>query len=261
MPGPPLGILVKSSLPRLFWSSKQKGQWSVETTCRWSCRSPSQSLGKCFLGRKGGVNTYLAPSKLGRSSSSDRKGTVVGGNHLQVVVPEPVPEFGQVLFGPQGWGEYVLGAFEIGPLQLFDGEQQILRAGFGEGRNAAVARLAHLIERVFRRQMENVNRRAGDLRHGDGAVYRLRLGAHRTREGMIDGRGLSFGQSSRDNHVDHAAVFGVHADERAVLRRSRQRLEYRSEEHTSELQSLRHLVCRLLLEKTKPARRWVCQRP
>src|SRR5437899_8150910 len=29
----------------------------------------------------------------------------------------------------------------------------------------------------------------------------------------------------------------------------------RSEEHTSELQSLRHLVCRLLLEKKKP--RWV----
>src|SRR5437899_9344929 len=29
------------------------------------------------------------------------------------------------------------------------------------------------------------------------------------------------------------------------------REEYRSEEHTSELQSLRHLVCRLLLEKKK----------
>src|SRR5438045_4438030 len=28
---------------------------------------------------------------------------------------------------------------------------------------------------------------------------------------------------------------------------------YRSEEHTSELQSLRHLVCRLLLEKKKEA--------
>src|ERR1039458_6807335 len=28
----------------------------------------------------------------------------------------------------------------------------------------------------------------------------------------------------------------------------------RSEEHTSELQSLRHLVCRLLLEKKKPGR-------
>src|ERR1035438_10615823 len=30
-----------------------------------------------------------------------------------------------------------------------------------------------------------------------------------------------------------------------------QSLRYRSEEHTSELQSLRHLVCRLLLEKKK----------
>src|SRR5438045_4608841 len=36
------------------------------------------------------------------------------------------------------------------------------------------------------------------------------------------------------------------------LRRLRQRKELaRSEEHTSELQSLRHLVCRLLLEKKK----------
>src|SRR2546422_1629564 len=31
-------------------------------------------------------------------------------------------------------------------------------------------------------------------------------------------------------------------------------LEYRSEEHTSELQSRLHLVCRLLLEKKKPIR-------
>src|SRR5437899_6774386 len=33
--------------------------------------------------------------------------------------------------------------------------------------------------------------------------------------------------------------------------RSGQRWQARSEEHTSELQSLRHLVCRLLLEKKK----------
>src|SRR5258705_3438817 len=31
----------------------------------------------------------------------------------------------------------------------------------------------------------------------------------------------------------------------------------RSEEHTSELQSLRHLVCRLLLEKKKQERSWL----
>src|SRR5262245_62741261 len=32
---------------------------------------------------------------------------------------------------------------------------------------------------------------------------------------------------------------------------ARRAMEHRSEEHTSELQSLRHLVCRLLLEKKK----------
>src|SRR5205814_10620273 len=38
--------------------------------------------------------------------------------------------------------------------------------------------------------------------------------------------------------------------------RKRQRLhDLRSEEHTSELQSLRHLVCRLLLEKKKATQR------
>src|SRR3712207_6849803 len=31
-------------------------------------------------------------------------------------------------------------------------------------------------------------------------------------------------------------------------------IEFRSEEHTSELQSRQYLVCRLLLEKTKPQR-------
>src|SRR5436305_2673482 len=37
----------------------------------------------------------------------------------------------------------------------------------------------------------------------------------------------------------------------AVLRRGRRRRSARSEEHTSELQSRPHLVCRLLLEKKK----------
>src|SRR5262245_65021330 len=45
----------------------------------------------------------------------------------------------------------------------------------------------------------------------------------------------------------------------AVLRRARTLRPdlkmLRSEEHTSELQSLRHLVCRLLLEKKKKTRR------
>src|ERR1035441_8506449 len=35
-------------------------------------------------------------------------------------------------------------------------------------------------------------------------------------------------------------------------------LQLRSEEHTSELQSLRHLVCRLLLEKKQGTWHWIC---
>src|SRR5437899_5184958 len=37
-------------------------------------------------------------------------------------------------------------------------------------------------------------------------------------------------------------------------------LHMRSEEHTSELQSLRHLVCRLLLEKKKKKKKLMCTR-
>src|ERR1039458_3524123 len=39
-----------------------------------------------------------------------------------------------------------------------------------------------------------------------------------------------------------------------LLRHLLHQLQYRSEEHTSELQSLRHLVCRLLLEKKNISR-------
>src|SRR5262245_62688370 len=42
-----------------------------------------------------------------------------------------------------------------------------------------------------------------------------------------------------------------HTAARAPSRRLLRRAMSRSEEHTSELQSLRHLVCRLLLEKKK----------
>src|ERR1039458_1908469 len=43
-------------------------------------------------------------------------------------------------------------------------------------------------------------------------------------------------------------------DHRRPLRRADRPVDLRSEEHTSELQSLRHLVCRLLLEKKKKNR-------
>src|SRR5262245_63967660 len=68
----------------------------------------------------------------------------------------------------------------------------------------------------------------------------------RGRGGQDRGMGLAGGPAARA---------GVAADDGARVRRRRavedlgQRRRERSEEHTSELQSLRHLVCRPLLEK------------
>src|SRR5205814_7826373 len=48
-----------------------------------------------------------------------------------------------------------------------------------------------------------------------------------------------------------AAIAVAASQEVEATRQERDELAERSEEHTSELQSLRHLVCRLLLEKKK----------
>src|SRR5947199_5838669 len=58
------------------------------------------------------------------------------------------------------------------------------------------------------------------------------------------------------NHAEQPVVKQQHRDrhhlgDRLQLSERTHRDAFRSEEHTSELQSLRHLVCRLLLEKKK----------
>src|SRR5947199_6236067 len=75
-------------------------------------------------------------------------------------------------------------------------------------------------------------------RRGDRVAGRDRDGAGRADPVHDDGR--------RRRHDGERG-----AGEQAVAAR---REEPRSEEHTSELQSLRHLVCRLLLEKKKITR-------
>src|ERR1035441_11039704 len=52
----------------------------------------------------------------------------------------------------------------------------------------------------------------------------------------------------KDGHTRLVEITSVAGDDREVML-NRGRCYERSEEHTSELQSLRHLVCRLLLEK------------
>src|SRR5262245_63477415 len=60
---------------------------------------------------------------------------------------------------------------------------------------------------------------------------------------------MSPGPSARLSSCQKARAVQVRASRRATA------MGTRSEEHTSELQSLRHLVCRLLLEKKKKSTR------
>src|SRR5262245_64676102 len=75
-------------------------------------------------------------------------------------------------------------------------------------------------------------------------LFRSRVRPRRdgwSRRGQARGRVRTHGESLRRRH-------GASLDRALALR---------SEEHTSELQSLRHLVCRLLLEKKKKKRSYV----
>src|SRR5262245_62506655 len=74
-----------------------------------------------------------------------------------------------------------------------------------------------------------------------------------------EGRDPADQQARHDHHpgADHPGRVGdpaavlVVGDQRHQHQSGARRRRHRSEEHTSELQSLRHLVCRLLLEKKK----------
>src|SRR5437899_3776431 len=87
------------------------------------------------------------------------------------------------------------------------------------------------------------------------AIYTLSLhDALPISAGVRDGARRHSGMA----HPDAGGIPGIHRfrdfqDVQLLERCDREvaRLGNRSEEHTSELQSLRHLVCRLLLEKKK----------
>ena len=67
IPGPPFGIFEKSSRPIAFCSDHVNAQWSVEMADSTSMRTAFQSTSWFFFSRGGGVYTYFAPSKSGRS--------------------------------------------------------------------------------------------------------------------------------------------------------------------------------------------------
>src|SRR5437899_4337980 len=62
--------------------------------------------------------------------------------------------------------------------------------------------------------------------------------------------GLTSNPTIFDHAIKNSAAYDAAITEKSAQGKAGEAL-FRSEEHTSELQSLRHLVCRLLLEKKK----------
>src|SRR5258705_7846888 len=91
----------------------------------------------------------------------------------------------------------------------------------------------------------------------DQRVDRLRLEEHRGgRLGRVEPHHRLESPAARQGDRRAPGGGGLERRDAEVLDRRKDespaaRVEPRSEEHTSELQSLRHLVCRLLLEKKK----------
>src|SRR2546425_2064256 len=88
-----------------------------------------------------------------------------------------------------------------------------------------------------------------DLSELDLLVYASRLIGAETSLVVWGGGNTSIKTTERDHRdrpVDVLRVKGSGSDLKSI-----QRKDFRSEEHTSELQSLAYLVCRLLLEKKK----------
>jgi len=91
------------------------------------------------------------------------------------------------------WSEDVFCAFETGSVHVFQGEIEILRAGFGVCREAAVTSFADFFEGVVAREMNDVDGAAGHFGECDGPGGGFGLGGRGASESVIFGGFLSFG--------------------------------------------------------------------
>ena len=76
----------------------------------------------------------------------------------------------------------VLRALEVGPLEVRVVDEEVLRAGLAPDVPALLAGTRDRIDRLLARDVDDVERRAGDARELDRAVRRLAFGLRRTRE-------------------------------------------------------------------------------
>ena len=150
---------------------------------------------------------------------------MVGGNHLQGVVRQPLPQFFLVPLLAQRRREHIFRGLESRSIHVFERKVQILRTRFGICRQAAIACLAHFFERLVAGKMHDIHGRAGHFRQRDGAAGGFAFRGRGTRQRMIFRRALPFRQRPLHDHVNRAAVFGVHADQPAIFRRLRHGFE------------------------------------
>src|SRR4029077_8885680 len=149
----------------------------------------------------------------------ETKWTVIGGDDLQVIAFESVPEFLLVPLFSQRWSENVFRAFKIGHVEIFDRKVEVLGAGLGINRKTAVASFPHFFERVIARQVHDVDGRARHLGQRNRSRRRFCFGGGRSSQGVIFRRLLPLGQGLLDDDVNRTTVFGVHTDQAAILRR------------------------------------------
>src|SRR5215207_4541916 len=84
------------------------------------------------------------------------EGAVVGGDDLQVVGLQALPQLVLIPLLAERRRHHVLRALDAVAV-VFDGEEEVLRAGLGEGGQAAVARLAHLVQGVGAGEVDDVD--------------------------------------------------------------------------------------------------------
>ena len=147
----------------------------------------------------------------------EAKRAMVGGDDLQRIVREPLPEFFLVPFFAQRRRENVFGALEAGSVHVFERKIEILRTSFGISGQAAVARLANFFERVVAGEMNDVDGRAGHFGQRNGARGGFGFGGRGPRQRVIFRCALAFRKRLLNDHVDRAAIFRVHADQAGVL--------------------------------------------
>ena len=116
---------------------------------------------------------------------------VIGGDRLEIVARESAPQSILRRLVAQRRAHHVLRSFEARLFVVVVRQEQILRTGFRERRQSAIARFGHHLERFGGGEVDDVDRHVGDLGERDRAMRGFTFRARRPRQRVILRRGLA----------------------------------------------------------------------